>query len=88
MPKYKSNDYFGYKEATDILTEALLKRAVDIIALPAKGGYAINYIIDGVATRQPIIEREQVMFLLVMRLLSLMAPTQEAETRILTLVVD
>ena len=64
VPKYKSSDYLGYKEATDIFTEALLKRAADIVAIPAKNDYATSFIIDGVVARHPVIEREQMMFLI------------------------
>jgi type II secretory ATPase GspE/PulE/Tfp pilus assembly ATPase PilB-like protein len=60
LPEPKTPDFFGYKTAYDILTDAIWRRASDIVLLPTPQNYRVIYQIDGAALKQPAAAREQI----------------------------
>ena len=59
VPQPKTPDFFGYKTACDILTDAARRRASDVIFSPTPQNYNLIYVVDGAALKQPDIPREQ-----------------------------
>ncbi|MHC4488936.1 MAG: GspE/PulE family protein [Planctomycetota bacterium] len=59
LPQAQTPDFFGYKSAYEILTDATWRRASDILFSPAPQNYNITYYIDGAAMKQPPIARGQ-----------------------------
>ncbi len=59
LPQAQTPDFFGYKSAYDILTDATWRRASDIIFSPASQNYSVTYYVDGTALKQPPIARGQ-----------------------------
>lgn len=59
LPQAQTPDFFGYKSAYEILTDAAWRRASDIIFTPASQNYSVTYYVDGTALKQPPISRGQ-----------------------------
>jgi type II secretory ATPase GspE/PulE/Tfp pilus assembly ATPase PilB-like protein len=59
LPQAQTPDFFGYKSAYEILTDAAWRRASDIIFSPASQNYSVTYYVDGTAVKQPPIARGQ-----------------------------
>ena len=59
LPQPQTPDFFGYKAAYEILTDATWKRASDIMFSPASQNYNVTYYVDGAALKQPPIARGQ-----------------------------
>jgi type II secretory ATPase GspE/PulE/Tfp pilus assembly ATPase PilB-like protein len=59
LPEAQTPDFFGYKSAYEILTDATWRRASDIIFSPASQNYSVTYYVDGTALKQPPIARGQ-----------------------------
>ncbi|MHC4286130.1 MAG: GspE/PulE family protein [Planctomycetota bacterium] len=59
LPQAQTPDFFGYKSAYEILTDATWRRASDIIFTPASQNYSVTYYVDGSALKQPPIARGQ-----------------------------
>jgi type II secretory ATPase GspE/PulE/Tfp pilus assembly ATPase PilB-like protein len=59
LPQPQTPEFFGYKSAYEILTDATWRRASDIIFSPASQNYSVTYYVDGVPLKQPPIAREQ-----------------------------
>ena len=59
MPQPKTPDFFGYKVAYDILTDAAWRRASDVVFAPTQQNYNVAYYVDGAALKQPTIARDQ-----------------------------
>ena len=59
MPQPKTPDFFGYKAAYDILSDATWRRASNIVFSPTPQNYNVTYYVDGTALKQPTITREQ-----------------------------
>ncbi|HEW79700.1 MAG TPA: hypothetical protein ENH34_07045 [Phycisphaerales bacterium] len=59
MPEPKTPDFFGYKVAYDIFTDATWRRASDIMFSPTHQNYNVIYYVDGAALKQPAITKEQ-----------------------------
>lgn len=62
-PEPKTPEFFGYKTAYEILTDALWRRAITIMFSPTAQDYSVTYNIDGVSLKQPSIAREQMKYL-------------------------
>jgi len=59
IPQPKTPDFFGYKAAYDILTDAAWRRASNIVFSPTQQNYNVTYYVDGAALKQPTIARDQ-----------------------------
>jgi type II secretory ATPase GspE/PulE/Tfp pilus assembly ATPase PilB-like protein len=59
IPEPKTPDFFGYKTAHDIFTDATRRRASDIVFLPTQHNYNVTYYVDGAALKQPTITKDQ-----------------------------
>ncbi|MHC4620209.1 MAG: GspE/PulE family protein [Planctomycetota bacterium] len=63
LPQPKTPDFFGYKTAQKVLTDAIWRRASDVMFSPTHQEYKVAYQIDGAITRQPSIPRDQMDYL-------------------------
>jgi len=59
LPQPKTPDFYGYKAAYDILSDATWRRAEEVILSPTNQDYKVSYNIDGAALKQPVSTREQ-----------------------------
>jgi type II secretory ATPase GspE/PulE/Tfp pilus assembly ATPase PilB-like protein len=59
LPPPKTPDFFGYKAASEIFTDAIWRRASDIVFTPTHENYKVLYQVDGAALKQPDRDREQ-----------------------------
>jgi len=59
VPQAKTQDFYGYKVAHDVFTDAVWKRASSIMFYPAGEQYNVIYRIDGVDLKQPPTDRQQ-----------------------------
>jgi len=59
MPQPKTPDFFGYKTAHDLFTDAIWRRASDVIFIPTAQECRVIYQIDGAAIKRPSMSREQ-----------------------------
>ena len=64
IPQPKTPEFFGYKTAYDIFTDATWRRASDIVFSPTPQNYNVTYYIDGAALKQPTIARDQMEYLI------------------------
>lgn len=64
MPEPRTPDFFGYKIAYEVLTDALWRRADNIMFAPAQQSYNVTYYVDGAAIKQPDIPSEQIKYLI------------------------
>ncbi len=62
-PEPRTPMFFGYRTAYDVLTDAMWRRASTIAFSPKGETYEVSYYIDGAATRQTPLQREQMEFL-------------------------
>ena len=60
LPQPQTPEFFGYKAAYEILTDAMWRRASDIMFSPATQNYNVTYYVDGAALKQPPIARGQI----------------------------
>ncbi len=59
LPEPKTPEFFGYKTAYEILTDAIWRRANSIMFSPTAQDYGVTYNIDGAPLKQPGIAKEQ-----------------------------
>jgi len=64
VPEPRTPDFFGYKMAYDLLTDATWRRASDIHYSPTPQEYKVTYYVDGAALKQPSIPKEQAEYLI------------------------
>ncbi|UCD48581.1 MAG: Flp pilus assembly complex ATPase component TadA [Phycisphaerales bacterium] len=58
-PEPRTPMFFGYRTAYDVLTDAMWRRSSTITFAPKGDSYEVTYYIDGAATKQPTVPREQ-----------------------------
>lgn len=63
LPESKTPEFYGYKAAFNILTDATWRRASDIVFSPAPENYNVTYYVDGAALQQPSIAKDQMEYL-------------------------
>jgi type II secretory ATPase GspE/PulE/Tfp pilus assembly ATPase PilB-like protein len=63
-PEPRTPMFFGYRTAYDVLTDAMWRRASTVTFAPKGDGYEVTYYIDGAATKQPTVPREQMEYLI------------------------
>ena len=59
VPQPKTPDFFGYRTAYDIFSDATWRRASRIVFSPTHENYTVTYQVDGVAIKQPTIDKEK-----------------------------
>ena len=59
VPEPKTTDFFGYKAAYDIITDAKWRRAAVISFSPTHQDYEVTYHVDGSVLKQPTISRDR-----------------------------
>ena len=64
IPEPKTTEFFGYKTAYEMLSDAIWRRASTIAFSPTAQDYSIIYHIDGTPLKQPSIAREQMKYLI------------------------
>jgi len=64
IPEPRTPEFFGYKMAYELLTDALWRRASDILFVPTPQDYNVTYYIDGAALKQPSAARDQIKYLI------------------------
>ena len=62
IPEPRTPDFFGYKTAYEILSDALWRRASSIAFSPTPQDYKVAYYVDGAALKQPSTGREQMKY--------------------------
>lgn len=63
-PEPRTPMFFGYRTAYDLLTDAMWRRASTISFAPKGDTYEVVYNIDGTATKQPPLQRDQMEYLI------------------------
>jgi type II secretory ATPase GspE/PulE/Tfp pilus assembly ATPase PilB-like protein len=63
-PEARTPDFFGYRLAYDVLTEAIARRAEFITLVPGAENYKITFQIDGASVPQPEQSKDQIDFFL------------------------
>lgn len=58
-PEPKTPDFFGYRSAYEILSDAIYRRASTVVFTPTSQSYNVTYQVDGAPLKQPTIAREQ-----------------------------
>jgi len=58
-PEPRTPMFFGYRTAYDVLTDTMWRRASTVTFAPKGDNYEVTYYIDGAATKQPAVPREQ-----------------------------
>lgn len=59
IPEPRTPDFFGYKTAYEILSDATWRRASSIMFSPTSQDYQVSYYVDGASLKQPSINRDQ-----------------------------
>jgi len=62
IPEPRTPDFFGYKTAYEILSDALWRRASSIAFSPTPQDYNVAYYVDGAVLKQPSTSREQMKY--------------------------
>ncbi len=62
VPEPRTPDFFGYKTAYEILTDAIWRRADSIMFSPTPQDYNIAYSVDGAVLKQPSIAKDQMKY--------------------------
>jgi type II secretory ATPase GspE/PulE/Tfp pilus assembly ATPase PilB-like protein len=59
IPELRTPDFFGYKVAHEILSDAIWRRVSNVVFSPTPQDYKVAYYVDGMALKQPGMDREQ-----------------------------
>jgi len=59
LPQPKTADFFGYRTAYELLTDAMWRRASSITFSPRPENYKVTYYIDGAQLEQPTMAKDQ-----------------------------
>jgi len=62
VPEPRTPDFFGYKTAYEILSDAIWRRASSIVFSPTAQDYQVAYNVDGASLKQPSIARDQMRY--------------------------
>ena len=62
LPEPRTPDFFGYKTAYEILSDALWRRASSLMFSPTPQDYKVAYYVDGAVLKQPNMGREQIQY--------------------------
>jgi type II secretory ATPase GspE/PulE/Tfp pilus assembly ATPase PilB-like protein len=59
LPEPKTPEFFGYKTAYEILSDATWRRASDVVFSSTPQNYNVTYYVDGAALKQPDIAKDR-----------------------------
>ncbi|MFZ0033923.1 MAG: ATPase, T2SS/T4P/T4SS family [Sedimentisphaerales bacterium] len=59
VPEPKTAEFFGYKTAYEILSDAIWRRASDVVFSPGQQNYNVAYYVDGTVLKQPDIAKDR-----------------------------
>jgi type II secretory ATPase GspE/PulE/Tfp pilus assembly ATPase PilB-like protein len=62
IPEPRTPDFFGYKTAYEILSDAIWRRASSVMLSPTPQEYKVAYSVDGATLKQPGVAREQMQY--------------------------
>jgi type II secretory ATPase GspE/PulE/Tfp pilus assembly ATPase PilB-like protein len=62
VPEPRTPDFFGYKTAYEIISDAIWRRASSIMFSPTAQDYQVAYNVDGTPLKQPNIARDQMQY--------------------------
>ncbi|MHC4204713.1 MAG: ATPase, T2SS/T4P/T4SS family [Planctomycetota bacterium] len=62
VPEPRTPEFFGYKTAYEILSDATWRRASSIVFSPTAHDYQMAYNVDGTSLKQPSIARDQMQY--------------------------
>jgi type II secretory ATPase GspE/PulE/Tfp pilus assembly ATPase PilB-like protein len=62
VPEPRTPDFFGYKTAYEILSDAIWRRASIIVFSPTAQDYQVSYNVDGALLKQPSVARDQMQY--------------------------
>jgi type II secretory ATPase GspE/PulE/Tfp pilus assembly ATPase PilB-like protein len=62
VPEPRTPDFFGYKTAYEIMSDAIWRRASAVVFSPTAQDYLVAYNVDGTSLKQPSIAREQMQY--------------------------
>jgi type II secretory ATPase GspE/PulE/Tfp pilus assembly ATPase PilB-like protein len=64
LPEPRTSEFFGYKIAYEVLSDAIWRRAISIMFIPAAQDYTVTYDVDGAPLKQPSIAKDQMKYLI------------------------
>jgi len=64
LPEPRTPDFFGYKMAYDLLSDATWRRADNIMFSPTAQEYNVTYYVDGAGLKQPSMPSDQAKFII------------------------
>ncbi|MHC4742576.1 MAG: GspE/PulE family protein [Planctomycetota bacterium] len=64
FPEPRTPDFFGYRMAYDLLTDAAWRRASDVLFSPTAHEYMVTYYVDGAGLKQPSMPKDQAKLLI------------------------
>jgi len=79
LPEPRTPDFFGYKTAYEVLSDALWRRASSIMFSPTPQDYQVGYYVDGAVLKQPSMGREQMQYFI--RFIKQLADLEAKEKR-------
>jgi type II secretory ATPase GspE/PulE/Tfp pilus assembly ATPase PilB-like protein len=59
LPEPKTPEFFGYKTAYEILSDAIWRRASDVVFSSTPQNYNVTYYVDGAALKQPDMAKDR-----------------------------
>ena len=62
VPEPRTPEFFGYKTAYEILSDAIWRRTSSIVFSPTAHDYQVTYNVDGTSLKQPSIARDQMQY--------------------------
>lgn len=62
VPEPRTPEFFGYKIAYEILSDAMWRRAASIVFSPTVQDYQVAYYVDGASLKQPSIAKDQMQY--------------------------
>ena len=59
LPEPRTPEFFGYKTAQEILSDAIWRRASDVVFSSTPQSYNVTYYVDGTALKQPDVAKDR-----------------------------
>jgi type II secretory ATPase GspE/PulE/Tfp pilus assembly ATPase PilB-like protein len=65
IPQSRTPDFYGFREANELFSDAVWRRASEIVFVPTPEEHKVVYQVDGAAIKRPSISKEQMEYLAV-----------------------